>query len=105
MPVTTLTRGSLRELARAMGTTRRLNRNLHCACRTIFGIGGLLGWMSELIDNPNDEKYCNRDDQKVDHERNEVAVIPRDRSGFRGVSGSIECGRAIAGRSQNGKFV
>ena len=61
--------------------------------------------MSELIDDSDDEKYCDRDDQKVDHECNEIAVIPSDRSGLRGVSWSIECGRAISGRPQNEKLV
>jgi len=100
-----LTRPGWREFSRAMGTTRRLDGNLHRACRTVFSVGCLLGRMSHLVDDPDDEKYCERDNQKVDHERNEVAVVPGDCSGFRGIRGSIECGRTVFGRSQNEKLV
>src|SRR4029077_18045110 len=95
----------LRELARAVGTTRRLDRNLHRARRTVFGVGCLLWRTSELIDGPDNEKYCNGDNEKVNHEGNEVAVVPGDRSGLRGVSGSIECSRAVFGCAQYEKLI
>src|SRR5213080_2815424 len=102
---TTLTRDSLRELARAMGTTSGLNGDLHRARRTIFRVGFFFGWTSEVIDRSNQKKNCGGNDDKIDQQRNEVAVIPGDRSDFRGVCGSIECRRAVFGRPQNDKFV
>src|SRR5207245_9690403 len=102
---TTLARGNLREVTRAMRTTRRLNGNLHGARRTIFRFWFFFGWMSELIDCSNQKKNCACNNEKVDQQRNEVAVIPSDRSGFRGVCWSIECRRPVFRRSQNHKFV
>ena len=58
-----------------------------------------------MIDDPDDKKYRDRNDQKVDHKCNEVAVVPGDRSGFRRISGSIESSRAVFGGPQNEKFV
>jgi hypothetical protein len=100
-----LTCGRLRELTRAMRTTARLNGNLHRACRAIFHVGYFCSRFSELIDCPDQKKNGGRDNEKIDQERNEVAVIPRDRSGFGGVRGSIECRRAVFGRPKNDKFI
>src|SRR5438477_7029128 len=98
-------RGRLRDLARAIRTTRRLNRDLHRARGTIFRFDWFFGRMSKLIDDPDDKKYRHRNDQKVNDESDEVAVIPGDRSGFRRISGSIECGRAVFRGPQNEKLV
>src|SRR6266508_6619031 len=94
-----------RELAGAMRTTGRLNRDLHRARRTILGVDWFFGWMSKLIDDADDKKYRGRNNQEVDHESDEIAVVPGDRSGFRRISGSIECSRAVFGRPQNEKLV
>src|SRR5947208_2938322 len=55
-----------------MGTTSRLNRDLHRARRTIFRVGFFFGWTSELIDCSNQKKNCACNDDKVDQQRNEV---------------------------------
>jgi hypothetical protein len=78
-----------------MGTPRGFDRDLHRARRTILGVDGFFSWMSKLVDDPDDKKYRGRNNQEVDHEGNEVAVVPGDRSGFRRISGSIECSRAV----------
>ena len=90
-------RRRFRKLACAMWTTRRLNRNLHRTRRTILGVDWFFNWLSKLIDHPDDKKYRDRNDQEIDHESNEVAVVPGDRSGFRRINGSIESGRAVFG--------
>src|SRR5262249_23690543 len=105
MPATMLARSSLWKLARAMRTARRFDGNLHRACRATFHVGRFFGWMSELIDYANQKKNCGRDNEKANQERNEVAVIPSDRSGLRGVCRSMECGRAVLCGSQNEELV
>src|SRR5215831_2369590 len=105
MPATSLTRGSLRELARAMRTTRRFNRDLHRARRAVFRVGWFFGWMSQLIDRSDEKKNCACDNEKINQERNEVAVIPCDCSGLHCVCRSVERHRAILSGSQNDKFV
>ena len=77
-------RSRFRKLAGAMWTTRHLNRNLHRTRRTILGFDWFFNWMSKLIDDPNDKKYRDRNNQKVDDEGNEIAVVPSDRSGLGG---------------------
>src|SRR6516225_616754 len=94
-----------RELGRAMRTTRRLDRNLHRARGTIFRVDGFFGWMSKLIDNADNKKYRDRNDQEVDHEGNEVAVVPSDCSSFRRIGGSIESDRSVFGGPQKEELV
>ena len=98
-------RRRFRKLAGAMRTTCRLNRNLHRARWTIFRVDWFFGWMSKLIDDPDDKKYRDRNNAEVDDESDEVAVVPRDRSAFRRISGCIESGRAVFGGPQNEKLV
>src|SRR6266536_6184350 len=100
-----LARGRLGKLARAMRTACCLNRDLHRTRRTLFLVGGVFRWSSQLIDQPDQKEDSGRDDEKIDHQRNEVAVIPGNRSGLCGVCGSIEWGRAILGCSENEKFI
>src|SRR6266508_173867 len=69
-----------RELAGAMRTTGRLSRDLHRARRTILGVDWFFGWMSKLIDDADDKKYRGRNNQEVDHESDEIAVVPGDRA-------------------------
>src|SRR5437667_7151606 len=85
-----------------MRTMTCICRDLHRACRAFIVFRGGL---SEFVDCADHQKNCARDNEKINHQRDEVAVIPGDRSGFRCVSGSIECRRAIFGRSQNDKLI
>ena len=102
---TTLTRDSLRELARAMRTACRRDRDLHRTGRAIFLVRFFFGGLPEPIDRANEQENGTGHDEKVNHQRDEVAVIPSDRSGFRGVSWRMECRRSIFGGSQNNKLV
>src|SRR2546426_6975304 len=105
MPATMSARSRLRELARAMRTARRFDGNLHRARRAIFHVRNFFGRFSELIDYPNQKKNCGRDNKKVNQECYEIAVIPCDCSGLRGVCRSMECGRAVLCGSQNDELV
>src|SRR5437762_6721547 len=58
-----------------MGTTSCLNGDLHRAVRTIFGVGFFFGWMSEFIDCPDQKKNRACDNEKINQERNEVAIV------------------------------
>jgi hypothetical protein len=75
-----------------MRTARGFDRDLHRAGRTIFGVGWFFGWMSKLIDDADDKKYRDSNNQEVNEESDEVAVVPGNRSGFRRINGSIKCG-------------
>src|SRR5439155_19726915 len=94
-----LARGCLGKLARAMRTARCLNRDLHRTRRTLFLVDWFLRLSSQLIDQPDQKEDSGRDNEKIDHQSNEVAVIPVDLSGLTCVRGSIECVLAIYGRS------
>src|SRR5439155_1356357 len=107
MPATGLLRGRFRELACAIGATLRLERDLHRANRAVFLVRLFFGrlWFPKSIDHPDQKKNCARDNQKINHERDEVAVIPSDRSGFDSISWGIEYRRAVFGRSQDDELV
>src|SRR6266436_1540687 len=105
MTATMSARSRRRELARAMRTTRRLNGNLHRARRTIFCVGFFFSWMSEFIDCPDQKKNRACDNEKINQKRNEVAIVPCDRSGLGGVCRSMECGGAVLCGSQNDELV
>src|SRR5438309_7996562 len=106
MPATTLTRGRLRKLGCAIWTTRRLNRDLHRARRAIFLVGFFFcSRLPEFIDRANKQEDCTRHNEKVNQQGNEVAIIPSNRSGLRGIRRSVECHGAVFGRSQNYELV
>src|SRR5438270_4697372 len=105
MPATASLRRWLCQLARAMWTTRRLDRNRRGTGRTFLGDRLFCGWLPEFINCTNEQKNRARNNEEIDSQSNEVAVIPSDRSGFGGISGRVEHRRAIFGRSQNDKFV
>ncbi len=48
-----------------------------------------------FVDSANDKKNAKRDNKKIDHQRDEVPVVPRDRAGFERVRRRVEHGRAI----------
>jgi hypothetical protein len=73
-----------------MRTACRLDWDLHCAGRAFFLVGFFFGGLPEPVDCADQQKNCASYDEKVDHERDEVPVIPSDRSGFRRVSGRVE---------------
>ena len=73
-------------LGSAMRATRRLDRNRHGAIWTIFrhrrsGRRRLLQVVHGFHDEANTESH----DDKVNDQRNKVAVVPRNRPGLRGV--------------------
>jgi hypothetical protein len=90
MPATRSLRRCLCQLARAMWATRRLDGNSHRTRRAFLGDGFFCGWLPEFIDCTNEQKNRARNDEEIDGQCNEVAVIPSDRSRFGGIGGRIE---------------
>src|SRR6266496_4680016 len=96
----------VREIARAVRTTLRSERDLQRAFRAVFLVGFFFfSRLPEFIDRANKQEDCSRHDEKVNQQGNEVSIIPSNRSGFRGVSGSVECHRPVFSRSQNYELV
>ena len=88
-----------------MWTTLCLARDIHRAGRAFFLVGFFFGGLPEFVDCADEQKNCTGYDEKVDHERNEVPVVPSDRSGFQCISGRVERGRAVSGGSQDDELV
>src|SRR5205085_3814428 len=106
LPTRPSTGECLRKLGLTIWTARRLKRDLHPTLRAIFFVGFFfLSRLRELVDRANKQEDCARHNEKINQERNEVAVIPSNRSSLRGVSGSVERRRAVFGRSQNDELV
>jgi len=105
MPATASLRHCLRQLARAMWATRRLDGNSRGTGWAFLGDRLFCSWLPEFINRTNEQKNRARNNEEIDGQSNEVAVIPSDRSGFGGISGRVEHRRAIFGRSQNDKLV
>ena len=88
-----------------MWTTLCLDWDIHRAGRAFFLVGFFFGGLPEFVDCADEQKNCTGYDEKVDHERDEVPIIPSDSSGFHGVSGCVERGRAVSGGSQYDELV
>src|SRR4029453_1258713 len=88
-----------------MWTTLCLDRDIHPAGRAFFLVGFFFGGLPQFVDCADEQKNRASYDKKVDHERDEVPIIPSDRSGFQRISGRVECGRAVFGGSQNDELV
>src|SRR4029079_253875 len=88
---TILTRGSLREFTRAMRTPRRLDRNCH---RTGWAV--LRNWRGGgrrpflLVSRFNHQKNTEGNDDEIDHESDEISVVPSDRPRLGGIGGSMK---------------
>src|SRR6267378_1724063 len=105
MPAPASLRRCLCQLARAMWATRRLDGNSCGTGRAFLGDRFFCGWLPEFINCTNEQKNRACNNEEIDGQGNEVAVIPGNRSGFRGVGGRVEHRRAIFGRSQNEQLV
>src|SRR4030095_9671789 len=88
-----------------MWTTRRLDWDLHRTGGTFFLVGFFFDGLPEFVDCADEQKNGARYDEKVDHERDEVPIIPSDRSGFQRISRRVKRGRAVFGRSQDDELV
>jgi len=105
MPATTSLRRCLCQLTRAMWATRRLDGNRGGTGRAFLCDRFFCAWLPKFINCTNEQKDRARNNEEIDGQGNEVAVIPSNRSGFGGVGGRVEHRRAIFGRSQNEKLV
>jgi hypothetical protein len=82
-----------------------LARDSHRAGRAFFLVGFFFGGLPQFVDCADEQKNCAGYDEKVDHERDKVPIIPSDRSGFQRISGRVERGRAVSGGSQDDELV
>src|SRR5436309_7578096 len=93
------------KLGRAMRATGRFDWNGHRASRTIFddrfGVFRLL----QAIDRAHYQENGARHDEEIDRERNKVAVIQRNRTGFGRVRRRVEIHAPVLGRAENHKLV
>ena len=65
-----------------MWTTLCLDRDIHRTGWAFFLVGFFFGGLPEFVDCADEQKNCAGYNEKVDHERDEVSIIPSDRSGF-----------------------
>ena len=84
-----------------MWTTLCLDRDIHRAGRAFFLVGSFFGRLPEFVDCADEQKNGAGYDEEVDRERDEVPIVPGDRSGFQRISGRVERGRAVFRRSQD----
>jgi hypothetical protein len=90
MPATTSVHRCLCQLTRAIRATHRLDGNSCGTGRALLGDRFFCGWLPEFINCTNEQKNRARNDEEIDGQCNEVAIIPSDRSGFGGVGGRVE---------------
>jgi len=62
-----------------MWATRRLDGNSHGTGRAFLGDRFFCGWLSEFINCSNEQKNRTRNNEEIDGQGNEVAVIPGNR--------------------------
>jgi hypothetical protein len=95
---TILTRGSLREFTRAMRTTCRLDRDRHGAGRAF-----LRNWRGswrrpfQLVHRFDHEKNTEGDDDEINHESDEISVVPSHCACLGGLGRSIKGAAAGCG--------
>src|SRR5205085_2578522 len=94
-----------RQLTGAMGTALCLHRNACRARRTFLAVGFFVRRMLDLVDHSHQQKNCACNDEKINQQRNEVAIIPCDCSGFCCICRSMKCDGSVLSRPENHKFV
>src|SRR5450432_1181041 len=105
-PVTPTLAARSGQVARAMRATCCLDRDRHRASRAIFRDGRLLGRGAfHLVQRFHDEENAERHDQKVDHQGDEVSVIPGDGPGRERLRRGGEGARSVGARFQHHELV
>ena len=93
------------KLGRAVRAALRLNRNRHCTRRTILCHRLSVLRLLQPIYRADQQKNRAGNNQKVDKQRNEIAVVPRYRAGLGRVSRCMEIDASVFRRPQDHKLV
>ena len=88
-----------------MGAARRLDRDRHLAGRTIFCDRRRVSRPFHFVQRAHDKKNAKRNDEKINEQRNEVPVIPRDRASFERVRRCVKCSCPVFRSFENNKLI
>src|SRR5207244_11352004 len=100
-----LIRRAFRQVRCAMRTTRRLDWDGHRARATFLRDRFCVRRTLEPIDPADEEENCPCNDEKIDRERDEIAVIPSNCAYFRRVRRCVKGCAAVLRRAQHNKFI